>query len=142
MIKHVRMYIISHHRQLAKFVTIGITTCLVYLFVFHLFYGYLRFDYRIGATIAYIITVVTHFILNRAFTFSAVDQEVIHNLWKYMLMLLVNYLSLLVVMWVMVNLIQGSPYLGVIFSTLWSAAINFFMMKYFVFEQKKILQGL
>ncbi len=123
--------------QLIKFIIVGLTTFGIYFFSFHLFYGLIRFDYRIAVSIAYIITVICHFLLHRTFTYRATEQELIHNLWKYLLMLAINYAITLTAMWFVVAIAQSSPYIGLILATISTTLVSFFVMKHFVFESKK-----
>src|SRR3990167_4137656 len=125
MIKYFLNYIALHRQQLMRFIMVGLTTCGIYFLSFHLFYSTFGLDYRVGASFAYVITVISHFLLNRSFTFGAAEQEVIYNIWKYVLMLIFNYANVLIIMWLCVNFIKTSPYMGIIMSTGSTALINF-----------------
>ncbi len=134
MIKYTLTFLKSHKIQLTKFVAVGLISFCVYFSFFHLCYGVARIDYKLAASLAYIITVISHFLLHRAFTFGARAQKMVHGIWKYLLMLAFNYLTMLTVMWIFVDIIEGSPYLAVIVSTAFTSLFNFFVMKYFVFH--------
>ncbi len=136
-LRYLLQYLISHRLQLIKFILVGFITFGIYFLTFYLFFELIGLDYRIAATLAYLLTICSHFLLNRFFTFGAAEQEVIHNLWKYMLMLLFNYVTLLSVIWTCVNSIKISPYFGVLLSTGLSMLMNFFIMKYFVFFEEE-----
>jgi putative flippase GtrA len=136
-----RNYLVQNKAQLIKFLIVGVLTCGIYFLTFHIFYANIDLDYRIAASIAYVITVCTHFLLNRSFTFDASQQKMMMNVWKYILMLFINYTTLMAIMCIVVNSIFNSPYVGVAISTVLSAFINFVMMKYFVFEPRAITEG-
>ncbi len=136
MIKYTLNFLNSHKLQLTIFVIVGLVTFCINFGSFHVFYAIAHLDYKLAASIAYIITVITHFLLHRTFTFGAADQKMVHSLWKYLFMLGLNYTILLIVMWFFVDIINCSPYIGLIASTGFTAFINFFMMKYFVFHSK------
>jgi len=136
MIKHTLTFLKSHKLQLIIFVAVGLISFAINLGSFHVFYAMAQLDYKLAASIAYVITLICHFLLHRTFTFRAVDQKVAHSAWKYLLMLGLNYTSLLVVMWFFVDIINGSPYIGLVSSTGITAFTSFFMMKYFVFNLK------
>jgi putative flippase GtrA len=132
-------YIIEHRLQLTKFVIVGFVTFGINFSFFHLFYGLLGLDYRIAVSLAYVITVISHFLLHRFFTFSAKEQYLIHNAGKYLLMLALNYAITMTVVWLVVEVVGVSPYIGVIASAATTASASFFIMKYFVFRPKWLL---
>jgi putative flippase GtrA len=116
---------------------VGFTTFGIYVSTFHLSYDSFQLDYKLAASIAYIITITSHFLLHRLFTFSAMGQEVGHNMWRYVLMLAINYVIMMIVMWLTITVINTSPYLGLVASTSITMVLNFLMMKYFVFSLKQ-----
>jgi putative flippase GtrA len=129
---------VVHRWQLAKFAFVGVVTFGVNFFMFHVFYGLAHLDYRVSVSLAYALTVISHFVLHRFFTFNAADQRLVHAS-KYFAMLGLNYAITLTVVWVVVRVIGSSPYFGVIASTAATACTSFLVMKYFVFESTGIL---
>jgi len=134
MLEHLKRYVVEHRIQLAKFLTVGLITFGINFFSFHIFFGIAGWDYRIAVSLAYVITVTSHFCLNRFFTFSASEQPIFHNVGKYLLLLPLNYGVTLAVVGVVVELAGLSPYLGVIASTLATSSVSFFVLKHFVFK--------
>ncbi len=139
MIRFASRYIAIHRGQLAKFAFVGVVTFGINLFMFHLFYGLAHFDYRFSVSLAYLLTVISHFVLHRFFTFNAAEQPLVHNAGKYCAMLGLNYTITVTIVWVIVRFMGRSPYFGVIVSTAVTASTSFFVMKYFVFGSKRIL---
>jgi len=137
--QQVPTYINEHKIQLFKFVLVGITTSGVNLTNVYIFYGLLQWDYRLAITIAYIVAVLCHFLLHRVFTFRAGNQQIINNAGKYSLMLLVNYGITLTAVLIAVEILGSSPYFGVIGAVGITAFTSFFLMKYFVFQTKKVI---
>lgn len=133
MLRHTLNYIVEHRRQLAKFVFVGLLTFGINFAMFHVFYGLAGLDYRISVSLAYVITVISHFLLHRFFTFEAAEQHMAYNAGKYLAMLVLNYGITLSMAWFVVEILGLSPYFGVIGSTLATACTSFFVMKYFVF---------
>jgi putative flippase GtrA len=131
-------YVLTHRVQLAKFIFVGLVTFGINFSSFHLFYAVIALDYKAAVSIAFVITVVSHFLLHRAFTFEATDQALVHHTWKYFVMLGLNYSISLTVVWFTVEIAKISPYFGVVASTLATACVSFFLMKYFVFEERKL----
>lgn len=126
--------------QLIKFIFIGVVTFGINFLSFHCFYGICAFDYKIAVTFAYMLTVISHFILHRVFTFQVKgnEQQLGHNIFKYSLMLTLNYMTTITVMWMTVEIIHGSAYFGLIASTAATASLSFFIMKYFVFSMRTV----
>lgn len=139
MLRHAIRYLAEHRLQLAKFVIVGLLTFGINFLFFHLFYGLFHWDYRIAVSVAYVLTVISHFLLHRIFTFSAAEQQMAHTAGKYLLMLAVNYGITLTVVGLAVEVAGWSPYIGVIASTAATASTSFFVMKYFVFKPKGAL---
>lgn len=138
MIRHSLRYIVDHRHQLAKFVFVGLLTFGINFGMFHLFYGLAKVDYRISVSLAYAITVISHFLLHRFFTFDAAGQELVHNVGKYLAMLGLNYAITITMAWFVVEVLRLSPYFGVVASTAATACTSFFVMKYFVFGKSGV----
>ena len=137
--RHLQRYVAEHRLQLTKFAIVGLVTFGIYISSFHLFYGLFSLDYKIAVSLAYLVTVICHFLLHRVFTFSAGEQYLMHNAGKYLLMLALNYAIAMTVVWLVVEVVGVSPYIGVVASTAATASASFFIMKYFVFRSKGIL---
>jgi putative flippase GtrA len=136
MIKSLLNYVLTHRAQIAKFIIVGLTTLAVYFLCFHFFYDLVHLDYRFAASIAYVVTIILHFLLHRLFTFKAAGQNVTRNLRNYILMLGINYANMLFIVWFIVDVVKSSPYFGLIASTAVSAFVSFLGLKYFVFKSK------
>jgi len=136
MLARVVRYAQTHRAQLAKFVFVGLLTFGVYICCFHFLYRVARLDYKLAVSLAYVMTVASHFLLHRFFTFGAADQAFVHHTWRYLLMLGLNYVVSLGVVWIAVEVAKISPYFGVVASTGVTAGISFFMMKHFVFDER------
>ena len=126
-------YVARHFIELLRFTLVGVSTFLINFLSVYLFYGALHLDYRLAASLAYIITTCCHFMLNKSFTFGASEQKLRHNAPRYALMLALNYAITILASWLTVGIFGGSPYLGVVASTGGTALSSFFVMKYFVF---------
>jgi putative flippase GtrA len=126
----------KHRGQILRFVIVGAVTFAIYFSAFRALYASVGFSDKMAVSIAYAITVSCHYFFNRFFTFQATDQELAPTAGKYALLLCVNYLVTLAVMWIFVDLLHGSPYLGVAATTAATTGISFFTMKYFVFNRE------
>jgi putative flippase GtrA len=121
--------------ELCRFGLVGIVTFGLNFLSFSVFFGLLHLDYRVAASLAYVVTVCCHFLLNKTFTFGAAEQKLRHNAPRYALMLGLNYAITIVASWLTVEVVGASPYFGVVASTAGTALSSFFVMKYFVFRE-------
>jgi putative flippase GtrA len=137
MLPRVINYAATHRVQLARFVFVGFLTFGINISCFHFFYGLLAYDYKVAVSLAYLMTLVSHFFLHRFFTFAAGEQALIHHTWRYLLMLGLNYILSISVVWITVEIAGISPYFGVVASTGVTAFSSFFVMKHFVFREGK-----
>lgn len=135
MYKALSNYISTHRQQLFKFIIIGITTFIINFSLFHVFYGSFKLNLKLATSLAYFITVMSHFLLHRVITFEIKknNQSLSKNIAKYFVMLAINYITTLLVMWITVNVAHLSAYFGVVFSTAATAVLSFLTMKYYVF---------
>ncbi|OPY60428.1 MAG: GtrA-like protein [Syntrophorhabdaceae bacterium PtaU1.Bin034] len=118
---------------IARFGLVGIITFALNCFLLWLFYGVAALDYRIAVSIAYVLVVVAHFLLNRAFTYKARGSSILGQVGKYTGMLISNYFLTLIITMCTVELCSLSPYWGAVFATMASAVSSFILMKHFVF---------
>ena len=65
--------------QLVRFATVGVTGYLVNLAVFAASLHLVGLDYRIAAVVAYIVSVLNNFFLNRHWTFRAKQGHAMHQ---------------------------------------------------------------
>lgn len=129
-------YFIQNRNLITKFGLVGIIGFILNYFFVWLFYGVFVLDYRIAVTLAYIVTAIIHFMLNRTFTYRANGASMVHHAWKYVVMLAINYMISLFTSIITVEICGLSPYFGIVFATAIMMCSNFFFMKYFVFSHK------
>lgn len=138
MVRFTLRYLLEHRWQLAKFILVGGITFGIKLSMVYVFYGLGKLDYRVSVSLAYWITVICHFLLHRFFTFEAADQQMVHNLGKYLAMLGLNYAITLLMAWFVVEVLGLSLYYSVVADTAVTAITSFFVMKYFVFKRSEV----
>jgi putative flippase GtrA len=137
MISKILRYATTHRWQIIRFGLVGLTTLALNYLLVWIFFARLELNYRVAVTCAYVLTVITHFFLNRSFTYQQKNRSVAPHTARYSVMLLVNYLIMLAVVSATVDLIGLTPYHGIIFSVSFTAFSSFFLMKYFVFPHKE-----
>ena len=78
--------------QVFRFGVVGVVTFALNYSLVWVFYGLFKMYYGTAVTLAYIITVFTHFLLNRVFTYQSAGSAILSHMGKYGRMLIVNYL--------------------------------------------------
>jgi len=117
----------------------GITFCLN-IGLTWAFLSQLKFDYKIAISIAYIFTVAVHFSFNKFFTFDSGEHPIIADGIRYALMLFLNYLITLILSIICVEVFEFGAYIGIIFSTVLIASLNYLLMRHFVFQVQGAIQ--
>jgi len=111
----------------------GAITAGIYFSVFTIFYEYFHLNYNIAISIAYMLAVTFHFIVNRRVTFKAHGHALNRQLLKYLVMLGINYGITLLVMYIIVYF-SLSPYLGMVFSIGVTIVSGYLIAKIWVFH--------
>lgn len=132
MIDNFIRYIRKNFEFIYRFLIVGIVTFLINFILVYSFDQILKLDYKKSVSIAYVITLTCHFLLNRAFTFK-VDYFDFAHLLKYSILPITNYLITLSMAFVVVEIIRLPVYYSVFFSAIVTAFISYTLLKYFVF---------
>ncbi len=88
----------------------------------------------VSVTISYVIAVVTHFFINKHYTFK-VDEKKIMNMMtmKYFLALIVAFVFYAGNIWILNQVVELPFYIAVFIALLLSFIFNYFLYKKFVF---------
>jgi putative flippase GtrA len=119
--------------ELFRFGLVGSVAAILQLGAFSLFYNMLHVDHLVSATIAYVITIIAHFFLNRTFTFSVTQRISGTQIKRYAMLLALNYVVIMGCVWSSTDLFRLAPQMGIVFALLVTALISFLVMKHFVF---------
>jgi putative flippase GtrA len=138
-VKIVIAYFKTHFWQIFRFGLVGGTTFTLYLSLTVLFFDILSLDYRVAVSISYVMTVVTHFLLNRYFTYQAGADFLGVAIYRYLMLLGLNYLNTMIITSIVVEQLKLTPYHGIIFSVLITSMTSFLIMKYYVFKKNRVL---
>lgn len=137
MIKAIVDYTKNYKRQMFRFVLVGVVTFLINNFFFWIFYSCFNLYYQVSASLAYCLTVICHFFLNRGFSYGHRTMTGIYgSIPKYLGMLLLNYLIVLTVVLTTVEVFRLSPFFGILFSTAFTGCSSFLIMNHFVFKKR------
>ena len=112
----------------------GGLSALVYFCFFSLLWQMIHMNYKIAVSIAYVMSVVVHFTMNRRLTFRGHGKNLRKHLMKYSVMILINYLITMLVVHMVVEKIHLSPYFGVVAAIGATVMSGYLMAKYWVFK--------
>lgn len=116
------------------FLAVGAITAGIYFFIFTVFWKMLHVDYRVSVSIAYVLSVTFQFLTNRGVTFKNHSHNVLNQLIRYVVMLVINYGITMAVVEYTVKVLLLSPYFGVIFSVGITVITGFLLSKLWVFK--------
>lgn len=129
-------YYIINKKKILRFLCVGILTYLLNNGLFYLFNSFLSVQYQASLSFAYLITVICHFLIHKYITFEDKQAKKIPlNIFKYLIMLLINYLIVFSIVSIFVETVKIAPYWGLLVSTIFTATISFTVMNHFVFKK-------
>lgn len=126
--------------ELLAYLIIGGLTAFIYFGIIALDVEILELDYRIAVSIAYVIAVSFHFLANRKFTFRVSDSRVVRQFFRYIGVLLINYLITISIVSLSVDRLGVSPYEGVAASIAVTVVVGYIVTKFWVFRNKGALR--
>lgn len=141
--QRIHQFLNSHGRSLLSFLTVGAIAAVINFSTFSFLWGLLKINYPFAVSVAYVLSVVFHFFANRRFTFKSSGAHFMPQIRKYLVMVGVNYLITLAVMFIVVETLGFSPYLGTISAIAMTVGIGYLMARFWVFHSKslEVIQG-
>lgn len=127
----------EHKKTVPLFLFVGIVSLAVNVGSFTIFWRVLKIDYRIAVSLAYVLSVIVHFYLNRSLTFKIQGKPTHQQFIKYLMMIAINYFMTLLVMYLVVEKIHWSPYIGILAAIGATVGISYLLLRYWVFAEKK-----
>jgi len=127
----------GHKKTVLLFLIVGLSSAIVNFGSFALLWQVMHIDYRIAVSFAYMAAVTVHFFANRNLTFKARNTHTLHQLPKYFTMIGINYLVTLFVVHIVVEKLNQSPYVGLVAAIGVTMGINYTLLRFWVFTEKK-----
>lgn len=121
-------------KQFFLFLMVGSISAIVNFFTFFCTFNLMNLDYRFSVSIAYILSVVVHFIGNRYLTFQSYHQHSFSQIKRYIVLLLINYCLTLAIVTTSVAFLHVSPYIGIALAIAFTVGIGFIISKTYVFK--------
>ena len=118
-----------------KFGLVGAATAAIYFLVLASLLELLKADYKLAVSIAYIVSVTFQFNANKYFTFKAERKNVVHQLTKYLILLIINYLITMLVVRFVVEKLGLTAYHGVLASVPLIMVVGYLLSKHWIFKK-------
>ncbi|EKD71384.1 MAG: hypothetical protein ACD_46C00195G0005 [uncultured bacterium] len=134
-IKEIVKFIWLNKYSLIMFLIVGGVTTVSYFLIFAFLWNVLLINYRIAVSIAYILSLAVHFTANRNLTFKS-KHDIKHQIPKYLLMALFNYVMTIISVTSIVEIFQCSPYIGIVFSICINIITTYLMSYFWVFKSE------
>lgn len=124
----------KHKREVFWFLTTGVISAIAYFITFSLLWKIFNLNYQVAITIGYIVSVIVHFNINRYITFKSGSNPIAHQLIKYLMMLLMNYIVTLLIAHGVVEKAHFSPYFAIVCSIGATVGTSYLLSRYWVFD--------
>lgn len=133
MIKKITNFVLTHNTTWPAFLIVGFTTAFIYFATFTLFWKWVGLSYTLSVSVSYFVAILFHFNANRFFTFKNHEQSMIRQLSRYAFLILINYVITVLILRLTVEVLNLSPYLGIIFSVGITVNFSYLIARYWVF---------
>lgn len=127
----------KHKLSVLFFLAVGLLSALVNVFSFAFFWRILALDYAVAVSLAYVLSVVTHFTGNRHFTFKHQKAPVLQQLPRYLGMVGINYAITLALAYFVVDILHYSPYYGVLLGIAGTVIVGYGLSCFWVFRSRE-----
>lgn len=118
-----------------SYLTIGMLTALIYFSCFTVLWKLMGMNYQIVTSIAYALAVLFHFTTNRYFTFKSQGANLLQHITKYSMTIIINFIITLIIMYIAVEFLKVSPYIGMLLSISITVCTGFFLSRYWIFRR-------
>jgi putative flippase GtrA len=120
-----------------RFLIVGGTAALVQLVVLALCLHVLDFRYQFAVGVAYISSVIFHFLVNRQFTFQLNVDPQLEEVVRYLTLVMCNLVITLLVSVFVIEALGLTAYMATVFSSAATIVITFVACKYWVFKKRE-----
>lgn len=124
----------SHFLAFLKFGMVGAVTAAIYFLLMWAADSILGLNYFAAVSVAYSVSTAFHFLANRHVTFGAIGVRHQHQIIRYMVMWIINYLTTIFIVSICVERFLLSPYVGVCVSVACMMFTGYFLARYWTFK--------
>lgn len=104
---------------------------------FALLWDICHINYKIAVTISYVLAILFNFTCNRHFTFKSLGRGLFRQIYRYLTMILLNYVITLFTVHASVQWLSLSPYFGLLASIAVTAIVGFILSKFWVYTVRE-----
>lgn len=121
----------------SRFLLVGASAAVAQFLTLVLLLENAGFDYKIAVAIAFIMSIVFHFLANRYFTFAMDGPSRLGQVVRYLAIVFINFLLMVGVTTLLVEILRWGAYVGTALSIMSTVLIGYFGSKYWVFINKE-----
>jgi len=125
-------------REIVRFCAVGFVTALIYFFVIGFLYDVMKWGYLFAVTLAFIFSTAFHFLANRSYTFNSHSRSIARQLFRYIVLIVINYLITILIVKYFVEILDLHPYLGVLMSTFLTVMVGYMLSNFWVFNERGV----
>jgi putative flippase GtrA len=135
MIKMLFQFIKKHISTMMLYATVGLISAIVNFSSFTILWKLAGLNYQVAVSIAFALSVLVHFTANRNVTFrNSDDSSIKRQVPKYALMVTTNYLITMCVMYIVVEVLKLSPFIGLLCSIGCTVGVGYCLSRFWVFK--------
>ena len=120
-----------------RFLMVGVAAALVQFAVLAFCLHVLDFRYQFAVGVAYISSVIFHFLANRRFTFQLNFDLQFEEVFRYLTLVVGNLVITLLVTVFVIEVLGLTAYMATVFSIAVTIGITFVVGKYWVFKKRE-----
>lgn len=125
--------------QFFRYLGVGGLTALVYFGLVFVTVQGLHLGHFLAVSISYLLAISFHFLANKTFTFASRDGSMASEIFRYILMALLNYLITLAMVYIVVDWGHQSTYLAAVLAIAITLGLGYTITKFWVFNGRKAL---
>lgn len=137
MINTLVLLIKNNFNYIRLFLTVGAISAIVYFGLFAIAWSIFHIPYKIAVSISYISSAIFHFNANRYFTFKSHHIHFTKQIFRYLTMIFINYSVTLGIVYIIVDKLFLSPYIGIVCSIAVTMNMGFLMSRYWIFNPSR-----
>lgn len=133
LVSHCYQYYLANQKSILLFLFVGVLAATVNFGSFTVLWKVVGLNYQVAVSVAYVLSVLVHFVVNRKLTFQSDHTHFLLQMPRYFTMIFINYLITLGVTRMVVELLHMSPYVGILCSIGVTINVSYLMLRYWVF---------
>ena len=124
--------------KILRFLIIGYLTFVIYYSILWICFDYLTLPYPEAVAIAYSVGIIYHFLGNRKVTFNANKSKLSIQIFRYILLALLNYVIQLCAIKLCYEIYKINFYISTFIGVILTMATGYILMNYWVFLEKQV----